>query len=317
MDSMYVSSGIPEWRKLVTQRKSGKTKGKMDVCIISPEGRKFRSRAELQRYLSRTTEESHPSIEDFDFRVPNSLAVSDIDRISSGFNDLAEAIKRETPQDEVGNKHVFTLQRTLNPQKTSPYFLKANSLRKELVQHRNLKRRLRSESVPENRFRVTHNKRVRKSKTDESRKFICNKRKEARKQAADGFKYRKISSKRKVRNSNTLKLTKMIGTDENTNCDNQTGSEITATTVSSHYFKSSDPVFKNSKFVSKWIPPKSPFNLIQESLFHDPWKLLVATIFLNRTSGRKAIPVMWDFFKKYPDPEATKIADWKRIAGKL
>ena len=109
----------------------------------------------------------------------------------------------------------------------------------------------------------------------------------------------------------------MIGTDENTNCDNQTGSEITATTVSSHYFKSSDPVFKNSKFVSKWIPPKSPFNLIQESLFHDPWKLLVATIFLNRTSGRKAIPVMWDFFKKYPDPEVTKIADWKRIAGKL
>lgn len=314
---MYVSSGIPEWRKLVTQRKSGKTKGKMDVCIISPEGRKFRSRAELQRYLSCTTEESHPSIEDFDFRVPNSLAVSDIDRISSGFNDLAEAMKRETPQDEVGNKHVFTLQRTLNPQKTSPYFLKANSLRKELVQHRNLKRRLRSESVPENRFRVTHNKRVRKSKTDESRKFICNKRKEARKQAADGFKYRKIPSKRKVRNSNTLKLTKMIGTDENTNCDNQTGSEITATTVSSHYFKSSDPVFKNSKFVSKWIPPKSPFNLIQESLFHDPWKLLVATIFLNRTSGRKAIPVMWDFFKKYPDPEVTKIADWKRIAGKL
>lgn len=35
----------------------------------------------------------------------------------------------------------------------------------------------------------------------------------------------------------------------------------------------------------KWIPPKSPFNLVQETLFHDPWKLLVATIFLNRTAG--------------------------------
>jgi len=35
----------------------------------------------------------------------------------------------------------------------------------------------------------------------------------------------------------------------------------------------------------KWIPPKSPYNLIQETLFHDPWKLLVATIFLNRTGG--------------------------------
>lgn len=34
-----------------------------------------------------------------------------------------------------------------------------------------------------------------------------------------------------------------------------------------------------------WIPPKSPFNLVQEILFHDPWKLLVATIFLNKTTG--------------------------------
>ena len=35
----------------------------------------------------------------------------------------------------------------------------------------------------------------------------------------------------------------------------------------------------------KWTPPRSPYNLVQESLFHDPWKLLVATIFLNRTKG--------------------------------
>jgi hypothetical protein len=37
----------------------------------------------------------------------------------------------------------------------------------------------------------------------------------------------------------------------------------------------------------QWTPPKSPHNLVQESLFHDPWKLLVATIFLNRTTGKK------------------------------
>jgi len=36
---------------------------------------------------------------------------------------------------------------------------------------------------------------------------------------------------------------------------------------------------------TSWIPPRSPFNLVQEDLFHDPWKLLVATIFLNRTTG--------------------------------
>nr|CAI5854968.1 unnamed protein product [Callosobruchus analis] len=32
-----------------------------------------------------------------------------------------------------------------------------------------------------------------------------------------------------------------------------------------------------------WIPPKSPHNLVEEVLYHDPWALLVSTIFLNRT----------------------------------
>ena len=33
-------------------------------------------------------------------------------------------------------------------------------------------------------------------------------------------------------------------------------------------------------------PPVSPFGLVQEQLFKEPWKLLVATIFLNKTTGR-------------------------------
>lgn len=39
------------------------------------------------------------------------------------------------------------------------------------------------------------------------------------------------------------------------------------------------------KAFKKWTPPRSPYNLVQETLFHDPWKLLVATVFLNKTSG--------------------------------
>lgn len=38
--------------------------------------------------------------------------------------------------------------------------------------------------------------------------------------------------------------------------------------------------------MTKWTPPRSPFNLVQEHLYHDPWQLLVATIFLNRTQGK-------------------------------
>ncbi|NWX42483.1 MBD4 protein, partial [Steatornis caripensis] len=71
------------------------------------------------------------------------------------------------------------------------------------------------------------------------------------------------------------------------------------------------------KAFRKWTPPRSPFNLIQETLFHDPWKLLIATIFLNKTSGKMAIPVLWEFFKKYPSPEITRTADWKEMSELL
>ena len=99
------------------------------------------------------------------------------------------------------------------------------------------------------------------------------------------------------------------------------------------------------KAFKKWTPPRSPFNLVQETLFHDPWKLLVATIFLNKTSGRiqntciytywmltsiqhwnvafffpfsikgkMAIPVLWQFFEYYPSAQVTREADWKPMS---
>lgn len=58
-----------------------------------------------------------------------------------------------------------------------------------------------------------------------------------------------------------------------------------------------------------WTPPKSPYNLVQESLFHDPWKLLIATIFLNRTTGTAAIPLLWKFLNKWPNPDAARKGD--------
>uniref|UniRef100_A0A8C9L960 Methyl-CpG-binding domain protein 4 n=1 Tax=Pavo cristatus TaxID=9049 RepID=A0A8C9L960_PAVCR len=71
------------------------------------------------------------------------------------------------------------------------------------------------------------------------------------------------------------------------------------------------------KAFRKWTPPRSPFNLVQETLFHDPWKLLIATIFLNKTSGKMAIPVLWEFLRKYPSPEIARTADWKEMSELL
>lgn len=49
-----------------------------------------------------------------------------------------------------------------------------------------------------------------------------------------------------------------------------------------------------------WIPPQSPYNLIQEHLWQDPWKIFVACIFCNLTRRVDAEPYMWDFFSRYP-----------------
>jgi endonuclease III len=50
------------------------------------------------------------------------------------------------------------------------------------------------------------------------------------------------------------------------------------------------------------FPPisASSFGLIQEQLTHSPFRLLIATIFLNRTRGPVAIPVLFQLFEKYP-----------------
>lgn len=58
------------------------------------------------------------------------------------------------------------------------------------------------------------------------------------------------------------------------------------------------------KFV--WFPPVSPHNLIEESLFHSPWHLLVATIFLNKTTCALARPCLMRFFRELSKPEEVK-----------
>ncbi|GER40827.1 DNA glycosylase superfamily protein [Striga asiatica] len=58
-----------------------------------------------------------------------------------------------------------------------------------------------------------------------------------------------------------------------------------------------------------WIPPRSPFNLLQEDHFFDPWRVLVICMLLNRTTGLQARKVLSDFFHLCPNAEtAIKIS---------
>ena len=52
------------------------------------------------------------------------------------------------------------------------------------------------------------------------------------------------------------------------------------------------------------FPPlhATSFGLVQERLCHDPFRLLIAVIFLNKTRGSVALPVFYQLMDRYPTP---------------
>ena len=58
-----------------------------------------------------------------------------------------------------------------------------------------------------------------------------------------------------------------------------------------------------------WKPPKSPIGLIQEDLWPNEWKVLVACLLHNQTSRKQVDKVYKELFRKYPPPASMKDAD--------
>lgn len=55
------------------------------------------------------------------------------------------------------------------------------------------------------------------------------------------------------------------------------------------------------------------FGLIQEVLAHDPFQLLIAVTFLNRTRGIHSIPIFYKLMERYPTPAALAAAKHSEI----
>ena len=70
------------------------------------------------------------------------------------------------------------------------------------------------------------------------------------------------------------------------------------------------------------FPPLShpTFGLMQEKLAHYPFRLLIATIFLNKTPGDRAMPVFYQLMERYPTPAElaeAEVSDVTSIIQKL
>ncbi|KAL1193764.1 Methyl-CpG-binding domain protein 4-like protein [Cardamine amara subsp. amara] len=61
------------------------------------------------------------------------------------------------------------------------------------------------------------------------------------------------------------------------------------------------------------VPPRSPCNLLQEDHWHDPWRVLVICMLLNKTSGAQTRGVVSDLFVLCPDAKTATEVEEKEI----
>lgn len=59
------------------------------------------------------------------------------------------------------------------------------------------------------------------------------------------------------------------------------------------------------------------FGLIQEKLWREPFWLLIAVTFLNKTAGRSAAPIFWELKALYPTPEALSQANVNHLISMI
>jgi len=63
-----------------------------------------------------------------------------------------------------------------------------------------------------------------------------------------------------------------------------------------------------------WQPPKSPVGMLQEDLWPDRWKILVACILHNQTSRKQVDKVYKQLFYSYPNAQSMSNADQDVLA---
>ncbi|KAI4142571.1 MAG: hypothetical protein LQ341_003172, partial [Variospora aurantia] len=86
--------------------------------------------------------------------------------------------------------------------------------------------------------------------------------------------------------------------------------------TTSRYFVPPPKVAKEAVSCIPFPPFSSTsFGLVQESLASNPFHLLIAVIFLNKTRGSVAMPVFYTFITRFPEPASLAAADLAEVVG--
>ncbi|XP_030641127.1 methyl-CpG-binding domain protein 4 [Chanos chanos] len=317
------NGGIPPgWTKEVRQRKSGKSAGKLDVYFISPQGKRFRSRAELQNYFH-TQGAEHLQLSHFDFTAPKN---NDKTAPKEEQKEGKRKSKRKENSAENLSSHVAL--------KDEQKLMENEERNKE-----DIGRECEGENEPDERLTEERNETEQRSNV----KDVSQDAKTgiptlllipASESEGENGSERESGDESGGENGSERETGDESGGEKNEEWrrDEGTGGHCSPTRdthMGTKWLKEkrrTSPYFRKRrddlspprrKALRKWTPPRSPFNLVQETLFHNPWKLLVATIFLNKTSGKMALPVLWQFFEKYPTPEVVRDSDWQPVAELL
>ncbi|XP_072928709.1 methyl-CpG-binding domain protein 4 isoform X2 [Hemitrygon akajei] len=385
--SQEVYPELPDgWKRIVKERRTGKSAGKYDIYLMSPEGKRFRSSRELENYFRQNVGEECLKAKDFNFTFywrsyvqrksrPTKQAktlqkrksqeiktlANDVPHVSSLVSQNAE--EGERPETEaschLAQRHQVEVKNTSKqkcPMRIKPQNvirLRRNSRRglsagvgqklcpsSEGEEGEELKTNSRDDKKTSSRKscqQAVESKILLPSQQPFERKCMLEVHEdETDKCASDVSNFQSLISEKIDAdisilpdmslsqachsNSDLDRSTKISDEDRFTLFNTQVKRKVerrkSSPYFSGKYAKEASSPPRRKAFV-KWTPPRSPFKLIQETLFHDPWKLLVATIFLNRTSGKKAVPALWEFLEKYPSAEVAQAADWMEMAALL
>ncbi|XP_031430143.1 methyl-CpG-binding domain protein 4 isoform X2 [Clupea harengus] len=293
------------WTREVRQRKSGKTAGKTDVYIISPQGKCFRSRASLQEYLHSQEDSGYLSVSDFSFAV----SATERNPAPSGRGRGTRTRKRQSCEQVNGASQYFPSE--LNS--SAPQTQEVNAMESHRAEENCTEvaeKRLKEKggdpydddnlektdgietSVPSLSIQSPSESEGEEVGADEQEE------KGSREEQNVESHEEKEQSISKGQTNEQTEGVEMLQVLSQSAGESECHSPIRSSKASltgekrktSPYFSAKSirncPSPPRRKGFRKWTPPRSPFNLVQETLFHDPWKLLVATIFLNKTSGK-------------------------------